>query len=89
MYAAIDSFITVDPAIRSGKPVVKGTGFPVSCLLAELADGHTIHEIAEDLDLDMPALVGVLQTLDVLFNQRGDWIGRVFSTEGKTKDVAP
>ncbi len=40
--------IIIDPEIRHGKPVVKGTRVPVDVILGSLAGGMEIREIAED-----------------------------------------
>jgi len=45
--------ITLDPAIRSGKPVIRGTRITVSDILEYLAGGMSDAEILEDFpDLD-------------------------------------
>ena len=47
--------ITLDPAIRSGKPVIRGTRITVSDILEYLAGGMSDAEILEgfpDLDRD-------------------------------------
>lgn len=43
--------IIVDPAIRSGKPVIEGTRVPVDLVLAKLAGGMSQEEIAREYDL--------------------------------------
>jgi uncharacterized protein (DUF433 family) len=40
--------IVVDPAIRFGKPVIRGTRVPVDLLVAKLAGGMTAEEVAEE-----------------------------------------
>jgi uncharacterized protein (DUF433 family) len=37
-----------DPEIMNGKPVIKGTRFPVDLLLERLAFGHPIEELLTD-----------------------------------------
>ena len=39
--------ITVDPGVRFGKPVIKGTRIPVEILVAKMAGGMTCEEVAE------------------------------------------
>ena len=40
--------ITVDPAVRFGKPVIKRTRVPVDTVVARVASGMNIQEIAEE-----------------------------------------
>ena len=41
------SHINIDPAIQSGKPVIRGTRVPVAVLVGHLAGGDTIEDICE------------------------------------------
>jgi uncharacterized protein (DUF433 family) len=41
------SHINIDPAIQSGKPVIRGTRVPVQVLVGHLAGGDTIQDICE------------------------------------------
>lgn len=43
--------ITVDPAVRFGKPVVKGTRVPVDLVIRELANGMTPEEVSREYAL--------------------------------------
>ncbi len=38
--------ITIDPEIRHGKPIIKGTRVPVEAILGSLAGGMEIQQIA-------------------------------------------
>ena len=40
--------IVVDPEVRFGQPIIKGTRVPVSVLLEELAGGTEVREIARE-----------------------------------------
>jgi len=40
--------IVVDPDIRHGKPVIKGTRVSVDVILGSLAAGMTLEEVAEE-----------------------------------------
>lgn len=40
--------ITVDPSVRFGKPVIKGTRVPADTIVARVASGMNIKEIAEE-----------------------------------------
>jgi len=53
--------ITLDPAIRSGKPVIRGTRITVSDILEYLAGGMSDAEILEDFpDLDQDDIQAAL-----------------------------
>lgn len=53
--------ITVDPAIRSGKPIIRGTRITVGDILEYLAGGMTEAEILGDFpDLDADDIRAVL-----------------------------
>ncbi|HEX7746060.1 MAG TPA: DUF433 domain-containing protein [Micromonosporaceae bacterium] len=41
--------ITVDPAVMSGMPCIRGLRIPVATVLAMLGDGMTVQEIMADL----------------------------------------
>ncbi len=40
--------ISIDPEIRHGKPVIKGTRVPVDIILGSLAGGMGLNEIAKE-----------------------------------------
>jgi len=40
--------IGIDPEIRNGKPIIKGTRVPVDVILGSLAGGMGMKEIAEE-----------------------------------------
>ena len=61
--------VTVDPLIRNGVPVVKGTRVPVSLILANLAAGMSLPEIAADLNLDHGSLSLIVQSLAAAFDR--------------------
>ena len=44
--------IIIDPEIRHGKPVIKGTRVPVDVILGSLAGGMEIQEIADEYGID-------------------------------------
>jgi uncharacterized protein (DUF433 family) len=46
--AALLERITIDPAIRSGKPVIRGTRITVSDILEYLAGGMSQEEVLRD-----------------------------------------
>jgi uncharacterized protein (DUF433 family) len=58
--------VEIDPAKRSGVPVLRGTRFTLAQLLAELAEGkRTVDQIAEDFDLDAATARASLEGLSI------------------------
>ena len=43
--------IVVDPAVRFGKPVIRGTRVPVDLVIAKLAGGMSEQEVAEEYEI--------------------------------------
>jgi uncharacterized protein (DUF433 family) len=43
--------VTVDPRVRFGKPVIKGTRLPVAFVLYQLAAGVSMEEFAREFDV--------------------------------------
>jgi uncharacterized protein (DUF433 family) len=52
----LTSYITIDTEVRGGVPVLAGTRIPVSRLFAEVADGQSIEEIADDKEIEIEAI---------------------------------
>lgn len=53
--------IVIDPDVRFGKPIVQGTRVTVGTVIAELAGGMTLEEVAEEYALssdDIRAALG-------------------------------
>lgn len=53
--------IVIDPRIRHGKPVIRGTRTPVAIVVGSLAGGMTFEEIQREYDLavdDIRAALG-------------------------------
>ena len=66
--------VEIDPDIRSGIPVLRGTRVPLSQALAEIADGSSIVEIADDLEIDERTIRGFIEGFSV-------WMDRPFKLE--------
>jgi uncharacterized protein (DUF433 family) len=43
--------ITVDPAVRFGKPVIRGTRVPADTVVGRVASGMSIKEVAEEYSI--------------------------------------
>ncbi len=52
--------IVVDPALRFGKPIIKGTRVPVELILAKLSGGMTPEQVAEDYELTLADIQAAL-----------------------------
>ena len=58
-----------DPQKLGGVPVFHGTRFSASQFLAELADNDVVKEIADEFEVNQPALRKFLHALAVYFDQ--------------------
>jgi uncharacterized protein (DUF433 family) len=65
----LKSCVDVDPEIRGGVPVLKGSRFTVSETLAELAESSAVEDIAENFDLNKSSIRDLLNGLSLLLNQ--------------------
>ena len=52
--------IIIDPKIRHGKPIIKGTRVPVDIILGTLAGGMDIAEITKEYDLEKEDVLAAL-----------------------------
>ena len=52
--------ITMDPAVRFGKPCIKGTRIDVATLLGRFAAGDKIEDIQEDYQLTRDQVMAAL-----------------------------
>ena len=53
-------YIVVDPAVRFGKPVVKGTRVPVDIVVGKIASGMTTEAVMDEYDLTREQVLGAL-----------------------------
>ncbi len=53
MTVEIEPRIVVDPKVRFGKPVIKGTRVPAELVVAKLAGGMTPEEVAEEYEISL------------------------------------
>ena len=58
-----------NPKKCGGVPVLRGTRFTLAQVLAELADGRDVREIADDFDLQIELLKGFLQGLAICLDR--------------------
>lgn len=52
--------IIIDPAVRHGKPIIKGSRVPVELILNFLAAGMKMEEITEEYDLETEDVLAAL-----------------------------
>ena len=57
--------VVIDPEIRNGVPVLKGTRFTISQLLAEIADGRNVEQLARAFALDIERIRDFLHGLAI------------------------
>ena len=60
--------IEIDPKRLSGKPTLKGTRISVAQILAQISEGDSIEDIAEDMSLDIEKLRKLFEELSREFN---------------------
>ena len=53
--------IVIDPNVRFGKPVVKGTRVPVELVLGKIAGGMTIEEVEREYELTRTDILAALK----------------------------
>jgi uncharacterized protein (DUF433 family) len=66
--------ITVDPAVRFGRPVIAGTRVPVDPIVGKLAGGMSVAEVAGEYDLtedDVRAALGYAASILAAEEVRG------------------
>lgn len=56
----LNELVEIDPDIRGGIPVVRGTRIPVARILAEIAADSRLSEIADDFGIDCDTLKKLL-----------------------------
>jgi uncharacterized protein (DUF433 family) len=61
--------IDTDPKLRSGLPCIKGTRITASQVLAQLAEGDSISEIADDMSIDQEMLKSFLDALSIILDR--------------------
>lgn len=72
--------ITIDPAVMTGKPVIKGTRIPVEQVLRELAGGWTIPDMLDahprltqaDIQAVMAYAADIIANEDVILSAPAD-----------------
>jgi len=53
--------IVIDPEIRHGKPVIRGTRVPVDIILGSLAGGMSVEEVAEEYGITREDVLAAIE----------------------------
>lgn len=66
----MNTYITIDPGILVGKPIIKGTRIPVTLILNLIAHGHTVEKILEDYpNLTKPSVIAAIKYAEDQLNR--------------------
>ena len=61
--------VELNPGVMGGMPVVKDTRFPLARVFAELADGLSVAEIADDYSVDEEVLKQIMDAFAGYFGK--------------------
>lgn len=61
--------VSIDPEVRGGLPVLKGTRFTAAEALAELAECGHIEDVAKNFDLEGDSIRDLLNGLSLILNR--------------------
>ncbi len=53
--------IVIDPEVRHGKPVIKGTRVPVDVILGSLAGGMSVEEVAKEYGISKEDVLAAIE----------------------------
>jgi len=56
-----EAMISIDPEMRHGKPVIKGTRVPVDIILGSLAGGMGLKEIAKEYGIGREDVLAAIE----------------------------
>jgi uncharacterized protein (DUF433 family) len=65
--------ITVDPSVRFGKPVIKGTRVPVDTVVARIASGMSIKDVAEEYSITEKDIYNALHYAALRLSEEQVW----------------
>jgi uncharacterized protein (DUF433 family) len=65
--------ITVDPSVRFGKPVILGTRVPVDTIIARVASGISIKEVAEEYGISEKDIYNALHYAALRLSEEQVW----------------
>jgi uncharacterized protein (DUF433 family) len=65
--------ITVDPSVRFGKPVIKGTRVPVDIVIARVASGMSVKEVAGEYGITEKDIYNALNYAALRLSEEQVW----------------
>ncbi len=66
----MSKYISSEPTILSGMPVIKGTRVPVARILSLVKDGYTLSEIRQQFDhISIKTLEGAIEEVATTINR--------------------
>ena len=65
----IQDCVEVNPNKRGGVPVLRGTRFTVAQLFAEISEGRSLGDIAEDFEIDLVIMKKVMESFAIHFDR--------------------
>lgn len=65
--------ITVDPSVRFGKPVILGTRVPVDTIVARVASGISIKEVAAEYGISEKDIYNALHYAALRLSEEQVW----------------
>jgi uncharacterized protein (DUF433 family) len=68
------SGITVDPSVRFGKPVIRGTRVPVDTVVARVATGMAFKNVAEEYGITEKDIYNALQYAALRLAEEQVWV---------------
>jgi len=66
--------ITVDLSVRFGKPVIKGTRVPVDMIVARVASGMTVRDVAEEYGITEKDVYNALHYAAIRLSEEQVWV---------------
>jgi uncharacterized protein (DUF433 family) len=66
--------ITVDPYVRFGKPVIRGTRVPADVLVARIANGIDVKKVAEEYGVGEADVYNALNYAALRLSEEQIWI---------------
>jgi uncharacterized protein (DUF433 family) len=66
--------VIVDPAVRFGKPVIKGTRVPVEVIIGKLAGGMAPDEVADEYEITLEDIRAALRYAASVLESEEIWV---------------
>jgi uncharacterized protein (DUF433 family) len=67
--ALLEDCVDVSPNRRGGVPCLKGTRVTVAQILAQLAEGDSVDDLVDDMEIDRDTLVTLLNGLSLILDR--------------------